>query len=351
MKQLDNLNVLSITPIVTPAELKAKLPLTESAAHTVDTGRNAVRAILDQEDRRMMIITGPCSIHDCKAAYDYAERLRALASDLEDRILLLMRTYFEKPRTTVGWKGLLNDPNLDGSFDVPSGLSKAREILLRIAEIGVPAAVEFLDPIVPQYLADLVSWASIGARTSESQTHREMASGLSMPVGFKNSTDGNLQVAVDALLAAREQHHFMGIDSDGRTGVVTTRGNPWAHIILRGGRGRPNYDPVSVIETAEMLNRMGLPQRIVIDCSHANCGKRHELQAHVLNDVIQQRIEGRDALVGVMIESNLKGGRQLLPKDLSQLEYGVSITDACLGWETTESLLRQAYEKLGAIQP
>lgn len=351
MKPLDNLHVLSITPIVTPAELKSKLPLTEAVAHTVDTGRNAVRAILDKEDPRMLVIAGPCSIHDSKAAYEYGERLRALSMELDGRLLLLMRTYFEKPRTTVGWKGLLNDPNLDGSYDVPSGLHKAREILLQIAEIGVPTAVEFLDPIVPQYLADLVSWASIGARTSESQTHREMASGLSMPVGFKNSTDGNLQVAVDALLAARERHHFMGIDAEGRTGVVATSGNPWAHIILRGGRGRPNYDPVSVIETAEMLSRMGLAQRIVIDCSHANCGKRHELQAHVLNDVIQQRIEGRDALVGVMIESNLKGGRQPLPEDLSQLEYGVSITDACLGWETTERLLREAHEKLGAILP
>lgn len=349
MRRLENLNVTAITPLITPRTLKADLPMTQAAADTVADGRQVMLDILDRKDPRLLVVAGPCSIHDADAAFDYAERLKALSGALKDRLFIIMRTYFEKPRTTVGWKGLISDPYLDGSHDVSEGLRKAREILLRIAEIGLPTGTELLDPIVPQYIADLITWASIGARTSESQKHREMASGLSMPIGFKNSTDGNLQVAVDALLSSRQPHHFLGIDEDGHTGVVETRGNHAVHIILRGGRGRPNYDPVSIFETEECLRRAGLTPLIVVDCSHANCGKRHMLQGHVLHDVIMQRLEGNQSIIGVMLESNIKAGSQKFPVDPAALEYGLSITDPCLDWDSTEALLRETYHRIAPL--
>ena len=348
MRTVENLNVLSFKPLVPPAAMKEEVPLSGEASETVAAAREEVSAILDLKDPRLLVIVGPCSIHDREAALEYAGRLNALRRELADRMCIAMRVYFEKPRTTVGWKGLINDPDLDGSYDVEKGIRKAREILAGIVGLGLPAASEILDPIIPQYIADLLAWVSIGARTSESQTHRELASGMSMAVGFKNSTDGWLQVAIDAILAASWPHHFLGIDSEGRSSVVATQGNPYGHIILRGGRSGPNYDPVSVISAEEQLAAAGLKPRIMVDCSHANCGKRPHLQAHVLRDVVQQRVEGNRSLIGVMLESNLKEGCQKLTSDPSKLEYGKSITDPCLDWETTERLLREAHAKLGA---
>ena len=348
MRNVNNLNVLSFDPLVPPAALKAEVPVGEAVADFVAGSRQEVMEILDGRDPRLLVIVGPCSVHHREAALDYAARLAGLRAELGDRLLLVMRVYFEKPRTTVGWKGLINDPDLDGSYNVVKGLRKAREILLRVNEMGVPAASELLDPIIPQYIADLLSWVSIGARTSESQTHRELASGLSMPVGFKNGTSGNLQIAIDGVLSASCAHHFLGVDDDGGTCVVATRGNPHCHIILRGGRSGPNYDPVSVITAEEQMKSAGLAPRILVDCSHANCGKRPHLQAHVLRDVIQQRLEGNASLMGVMLESNLGAGSQKLAGDAAGLAYGVSITDPCLDWDTTESILREAHAKLAA---
>lgn len=346
MQRTDNLNVVSIRTLITPRALKAKLPMTAAANKTVVEGRAAIQRILDGEDRRLLVIVGPCSIHDEQAAIEYANRLAELAQAVKDQLLIVMRTYFEKPRTTIGWKGLINDPHLDGSYDMAAGLFKARDILLRVAKLGLPAATEVLDPIVPQYITDLKSWAAVGARTTESQTHREMASGLSMPIGFKNSTDGNLRIAIDALLSARHPHHFLGIDQDGRTCVLGTRGNAYCHIIVRGGQDRPNYDPVSIIMTEEQLREAGLAPRIMVDCGHANSGKRPRLQAHVLKSVLQQRLDGNTSIIGVMIESNLREGRQTLESGGKNLKYGVSITDPCLGWKETERLLRFAHREL-----
>jgi 3-deoxy-7-phosphoheptulonate synthase len=349
MWQTDDLNVIATHALVTPRVLKQALPVTQTASETVFNGRAAIRDILDKKDPRMLIVTGPCSIHDTAAALEYGERLQSVRERFQDTLYLVMRAYFEKPRTTVGWKGLINDPALDGSNDLNAGLRKAREILLALAEMGIPTATEMLEPIVPQYIADTVSWGSIGARTIESQTHREMASGLSMPVGFKNSTDGNLQIAINAMVSARGPHHFLGIDQDGQTCVVQTRGNPWCHLVLRGGGSMPNYDPVSIINAEELLQAAGLDSRIMIDCSHANCGRRPELQAHVLKDIIQQRVEYNASLIGVMLESNLKPGSQRFPKAVDQLEYGVSITDPCIGWETTVGLLEYAHNRLKGV--
>ncbi len=334
-------------PLLTPREIKELLPMTEAANATVVEGRRSIEAILRGDDPRLLVIVGPCSIHDPAAALHYARRLRLLREELEDRLYIIMRTYFEKPRTTIGWKGLINDPNLDGTYDIDKGLKKAREVLIAVGDLGVPTATEVLDPIVPQYVTDLVSWVSIGARTTESQTHREMASGLSMPVGFKNSTDGNLQIALDAMQSARHSHHFLGIDSDGRSCIVATRGNAYGHIILRGGRGAPNYDPVSITQAEEQLESIGLPTRLLVDCSHDNSGKRYYLQRHVLRSVVQQRQDGTRSIVGILLESNLNEGNQKLGDDPSKLKYGVSITDACIGWDTTEHLLRYAHREMG----
>ena len=325
--------------------LKQELAINPAAHKTVLSGRDAIEKILLREDKRLLVITGPCSIHDEKAACEYAEKLKKLRDEVSEALFVVMRVYFEKPRTSVGWKGLINDPRLDGTCDTSDGLRKAREILLRINEIGVPAATEFLETISPQYVADLVSWACIGARTTESQTHREMASGLSMPVGFKNGTDGKLSAAINAIIAAKTPQSFLGIDQDGHTCVVQTGGNPWAHIVLRGGR-LPNYDPISIEQARLNLIQKNLLQNIMVDCSHGNSMKKHQGQAIVWRNVIDQYIAGNDALIGLMLESNLVEGNQKFTGDLSALKYGVSITDECISWETTEQLLLSAAEKL-----
>jgi 3-deoxy-7-phosphoheptulonate synthase len=328
-----------------PGMLKQELAISQAAHTTVLSGRDAIEKILGNEDKRLLVIVGPCSIHDEKAAYEYAGKLKKLRDEVSEALFVVMRVYFEKPRTSVGWKGLINDPRLDGSCDIPDGLRKAREILLRINEIGVPAATEFLETITPQYVADLVSWACIGARTTESQTHREMASGLSMPVGFKNGTDGKLAAAINAIVAAKTGQSFLGIDQDGHTCVVKTGGNPWAHIVLRGGR-QPNYDPINIEQARLKLIEKSLLENIMVDCSHGNSMKKYQGQAIVWRNVIDQYIAGNDSLSGLMLESNLFEGNQKFSGDLSSLKHGVSITDECISWETTEHLLRSAAEKL-----
>jgi 3-deoxy-7-phosphoheptulonate synthase len=305
-----------------------------------------VQRILRREEQRLLVITGPCSIHDPKSALEYAQRLLALRPQVEDELFLVMRVYFEKPRTTVGWKGLINDPHLDGSYEVDSGIRAARRLLLDINCLGMPAASEFLDPIVPQFIADLVTWAAIGARTTESQTHREMASGLSMPVGFKNGTDGSLQIAIDAMLSAKHPHHFLGIDQNGAVSVVRTTGNTDGHVVLRGGRARTNYDAASIADAGAQLRKAGLPDGLMVDCSHANSSKQHAKQEEVWQDLITQRIAGTDPLIGVMLESHLHEGNQPIPKNLADLKYGVSLTDACLSWEATERMLLDGARRL-----
>ncbi len=346
---LQDLNILSTSPLTSPAQLKAEVALTSHAAEEVFQARKAVGAILRGEDRRLIAIVGPCSIHHRDSALEYAARLAPLAAELQDRILIVMRVYFEKPRTTVGWKGLINDPHLDGTFDLPRGLRLAREILLAINQAGLPTATEMLEPITPQYIADLVTLASIGARTTESPTHRQMASGLSMPVGFKNSTEGSLEVAINAMEAARAEHTFLGIDHSGKTCMVNTRGNDLGHLILRGGRLGPNYDAAHLAEASRMLAQANLPPRFVVDCSHANSNKDYTQQSVAWNDVIAQRAAGNDTIVGLMLESNLQAGQQRLGPDLSALKYGVSITDGCISFEETEELLRSAYAALGTV--
>jgi 3-deoxy-7-phosphoheptulonate synthase len=332
--------------LITPQALKAELPMTARANATVVEGREVVKRILRQEDSRLLIVVGPCSTHDTESALEYARRLNTLRGELVDQLYLIMRVYFEKPRTTVGWKGFINDPHLDGSYDIEAGLKKARRLLLQITEMGVPAATEFLDPIIPQYLADLVSWGAIGARTTESQTHREMASGLSMPVGFKNGTDGGLQIALDAMAAARQPHSFLGIDQDGVTSIIRTTGNPDGHVVLRGGRLLTNYDAKSIAEAVALLTTSGLKPVLMVDCSHANSGKQHARQEEVWKHVIDQRAAGNRCLIGLMMESHLHEGSQSLGKSAGDLKYGVSITDACLGWATTERMLRQGHRAM-----
>ncbi|MFM8733690.1 MAG: 3-deoxy-7-phosphoheptulonate synthase [Pirellulales bacterium] len=342
-----NLRIRSLEPLVPPARLCAVLPLDDAALKTVVEGRRAVEAILAGQDPRLMAVVGPCSIHDPDAARDYAARLRGLAERVSDRLLVVMRVYFEKPRTTVGWKGLINDPHLDDSFDVATGLRLARSLLIEIARSGLPTATEFLEPITPQYIADTIVLGAIGARTTESPTHRQMASGLSMPVGFKNSTDGSLQAAIDAMLAAKTPHSFLGIDDDGGIAVVSTTGNPWGMLMLRGGRSGSNYGPEVMAEARAKLEKAGLPARIVVDCSHANSGKDPTRQSVVWRDVLGQRAGGDRSIVGLMLESNIHPGSQPVQADRSKLAYGVSVTDACIGWEETESLLLEAHARLG----
>ena len=341
-----NLRIRSLEPLVPPARLCAVLPLDAAALKTVVEGRRAVEAILAGEDPRLIAIVGPCSIHDPDAARDYAARLLGLAGRVSDRLLVVMRVYFEKPRTTVGWKGLINDPHLDDSFDVATGLRQARSLLIEIARSGLPTATEFLEPITPQYIADTIVLGAIGARTTESPTHRQMASGLSMPVGFKNSTDGSLQAAIDAMLAAKTPHSFLGIDDNGGIAVVSTIGNPWGMLMLRGGRSGSNYGPEVMAEARTKLEKAGLPGRIVVDCSHANSGKDPTRQSVVWRDVLEQRAGGDRSIVGLMLESNLHPGSQPVQADRSKLAYGVSVTDACIGWEETESLLLEAHARL-----
>lgn len=328
--------------LVAPAEIKRQSPASAESLATAALGRAEAQAILHGRDTRLLVVVGPCSIHDPAGAIDYARRLAVLRRELADDLCIFMRVYFEKPRTTVGWKGLINDPKMDETCQVSAGLRLARKVLLQITALGLPAGTEFLDPIVPQYLADVVSWAAIGARTTESQTHREMASGLSMPVGFKNSTDGSVQTALDALLSARSPHSFLGIDQDGCTSVVSTAGNPDSHIVLRGGRTGGNYRAHHTAETERQLRAAGLQPGIMVDCSHANSAKNPRRQGVVWRNVLAQRRRGRTAVIGAMLESYLEEGNQPVCSDRAKLRYGVSVTDACLGWESTEKLLRSA---------
>lgn len=348
-KQIYNVNVASKTILPTPAEVKAELPMTDAAEETVLRSRATIERILDGTDPRLLVVVGPCSIHDTSAALEYAERLQGLADEVADALFLLMRVYFEKPRTTVGWKGLINDPDMDDSFRIEKGIHTARKLLLTLGEWGLPTATEALDPIMPQFMGELISWTAIGARTTESQTHREMASGLSTPVGFKNGTDGSLQVAIDALQSARQPHHFLGINQDGRTAVFQTRGNRYGHIVLRGGGGQPNFSADYVALSEEALRGAGLPERIVIDCSHANSNKDPARQSSVAENCVEQVVAGSRSITGVMLESNLHSGNQKIPADLADLQYGVSVTDACMDWETTENVLRDAATKLRPV--
>jgi 3-deoxy-7-phosphoheptulonate synthase len=347
---LQNVNVASSDLLATPEEVKSRLPLTERAARTVLEARELLRAILERRDRRLFVVVGPCSIHDVAAARDYAQRLKALAGRVQSTLMPIMRVYFEKPRTTVGWKGLINDPDLDDSFHIEKGILVARELLLYIAELGLPAGTEALDPIMPQYLSELITWTAIGARTTESQTHREMASGLSTPVGFKNGTDGALAASINALKSVRHPHHFLGITQQGQSAVFRTRGNGHAHLVLRGGGGRSNYDAVSIAVAERELQTAGLPATIVVDCSHGNSNKDPSLQPLVAENCITQILDGNRSIVGLMLESHLKAGNQAIPKDLSTLEYGVSITDPCIDWDTTERLLLKLHESLQDVK-
>jgi 3-deoxy-7-phosphoheptulonate synthase len=349
--QVHNVNVKSQDVLITPEQLKQSLPMNEAVQNTVTESREVIQNILDGKDHRLFVVVGPCSIHDTKAAMDYAHRLTALADELSDTLYIVMRIYFEKPRTTVGWKGLINDPHLNDTFDILEGLKTGRKLLLDVLELGMPTSTEALDPISPQYLQDLISWSAIGARTTESQTHREMASGLSSAVGFKNGTDGGLTVAVNALGSVASPHHFLGINGQGQVSVYTTRGNPYGHIVLRGGSGGPNYDSVHIKLCEDALAKAGLAANIMVDCSHANSNKNHELQPLVVEDVAKQIVGGNRSITSLMIESNLKAGNQSIPEDLSQLEYGVSVTDACIDWETTVTCLRGLRESLKDILP
>ncbi len=348
---IENLNVEAQEVLITPASLKAALPMSDTAKAVVTAGRETVRNILDGKDHRMFVVVGPCSIHDVDQAMDYAKRLKVLADELQDTLLIVMRVYFEKPRTTVGWKGLINDPYLNDTFKIEEGLHIGRKLLLDISELGLPTSTEALDPISPQYLQDCIAWSAIGARTTESQTHREMASGLSSAVGFKNGTDGGLEVAMNAIGSAVKPHRFLGINNEGQVSVIHTRGNRYAHVVLRGGSAGPNYDSVHIKLCEAALAKAGYPQNIMVDCSHANSNKQPELQPLVIENVTNQVLEGNTSIVGLMIESNIKPGNQKIPEDLSQLEYGVSVTDGCIGWEDTEAALRDMRDRLREVLP
>ncbi|NTU96228.1 MAG: 3-deoxy-7-phosphoheptulonate synthase [Chlorobiaceae bacterium] len=348
MEQLHDLRVSRIIRLCSPKALKEKLPVNDRAAATVAGGRHEVENILTGQNSRLIVIVGPCSIHDTDAAREYAGKLALLRQELAQDLCILMRVYFEKPRTSVGWKGFINDPHLDDTYDIEHGLYHARKLLLEINEMGLPAATEFLDPITPQYVADLISWAAIGARTIESQTHRQMASGLSMPVGFKNSTDGRINVAVDAIRSAMHPHSFLGIDQEGHSSVITTKGNPFGHLVLRGG-GKPNYDAASISGAEVLIEKAGLDQSILVDLSHANSGKKHQQQLKVWEDILGQKTQGNRSIAGVMIESNLYCGNQPFPEEREKLRYGVSITDECLSWEETERMLREGAETIGKL--
>ena len=344
--RIKNLNVASISPLDPPSEYLAEIPITREVEELVVRSRQEIADIVSGDDDRLLVITGPCSIHDEAAGREYAERLAALAAEVSDNVMVVMRVYFEKPRTTVGWKGLINDPNLDGTCNMAEGLRRARQFLMGVCEIGLPCATEFLDPFTPQYIADLISWGAIGARTAESQTHRQLASGLSMPIGFKNGTGGSIQLAVDGMIAASAQHAFLGIDDAGSAAVVQTSGNDSCHIVLRGGSDGPNYDAEHVAVAQKALQNSGMAPNLVVDCSHANCDKDHTKQPVAFRDVLTQRVDGNRGIVGVMLESHLNAGNQSLNGDRSSLKYGVSITDPCVDWQTTEALLREAAEVL-----
>jgi 3-deoxy-7-phosphoheptulonate synthase len=344
-QKLRDLNILSFEPLPAPQEVREEFPLSDAARLTASNARDRLRAILDGSDHRKFFVVGPCSIHDLEAAKEYARKLKGLADELSDAIYLVMRVYFEKPRTSVGWKGFINDPFLDDSFRIDQGIRKARELLLYVNELGLPVGTEALDPITPQYIDDLIAWYAIGARTVESQTHREMSSGLSAPVGFKNGTDGNVLVAVNAMEASSTPHHFLGINQEGRCSIFRTAGNSYSHVILRGGK-RPNYDRESIRECEESLRKHSLAENIMVDCSHGNSKKLPERQAEVLADCLNQIEQGNSSIRGFMLESHLHGGNQKLGDSIDDLRYGVSITDACIDWDATESLLRQAADSL-----
>jgi 3-deoxy-7-phosphoheptulonate synthase len=350
-QRTEDLNVAAFDLMPSPNEVKGKAPITERAATTVVEGRRSIGAILDGQDPRLFLVVGPCSIHDPAAGLDYARRLRALAEELSDVFVTVMRVYFEKPRTSLGWKGFINDPFMDDSFRIDVGMEKARRFLLDVNELGMPAATEALDPTAPQYYGDLIAWTAIGARTSESQTHREMSSGLSTPVGFKNGTDGDVDSAVNAIVSASRPHSFLGVSGEGRSTIVRTRGNRHGHLVLRGGGGRPNFDTVSISLAEQALAKAKLPQNIVVDCSHANSWKKPELQPLVMRDVVHQIREGNRSVVGVMVESFIEPGSQPIPADLSKLKYGCSVTDACIGWDTTVEMLRGARQVLREVLP
>jgi 3-deoxy-7-phosphoheptulonate synthase len=342
----NNLKVASITPIIAPADLRQVFPLSQEASEFVSASRSQVKNIIRNRDHRLMAVVGPCSIHDPKGALEYAGRLSRLADEIADQIFVVMRLYFEKPRTTIGWKGLVNDPDMNGTHQISKGLGIARRLLCDITQMMLPIATEMLDPITPEYLADHLTFGAIGARTTESQTHREMASGLSFPIGFKNGTDGNLQVALDAMNAALHSHSFLGINREGLTSIVRTTGNPDVHLVLRGGSRKPNYYPEDIADAHEMLEKSGFFPTLMVDCSHGNSNKDHLQQPDVLRSVIDQIVAGNRSITGVMIESNIEEGSQSIPKEVGQLKYGVSITDKCVDWPTTELMLREAADRL-----
>ncbi len=349
--RVEDLNIESNLVLLNPNDLKAKQPISEAAAKAVMDGREVVRNILDRKDHRLFVVVGPCSIHDTEAAIEYGKRLKELQEKVKDSLYLVMRVYFEKPRTTVGWKGLINDPHMNDSFEIEEGLHIGRKLLLDLSELGLPLATEALDPISPQYMQDLISWSAIGARTTESQTHREMSSGLSCAVGFKNGTDGGLEVATNALKSVSHPHNFLGINEEGQVSVVRTKGNQYGHIVLRGGGGKPNYDSVNVALTEQALDKAGLQSNIMVDCSHANSNKDAALQPLVADNVANQILEGNKSIVGLMIESNLNWGNQSIPADLNDLQYGVSVTDACIDWDATEKCMLDMHEKLKDVLP
>ena len=337
---IDDVNIEKFIPLITPKALKTKYPLSQQAYQTVLQGRSVVQNILDGKDKRILVVVGPCSIHDTKAAHEYADKLKVLAEELSDELFIVMRVYFEKPRTTTGWKGLINDPDMNDSFDIEKGLGMARKLLLELNEKGLPCATEALDPNTPQYIQDLISWSAIGARTTESQTHREMSSGLSCPVGFKNGTDGSMTVAVNAMQAVQSGHSFLGLSDEGQVCIIKSKGNPYAHVVLRGGNDKPNYDENAIKATEDALVKSNTSGKIMVDASHAKSGKAPYLQPMVIQNIASQIQNGNKSIMGLMIESHLKGGRQNIPSDLSQLEYGKSVTDGCLDWDSTVEALR-----------
>lgn len=349
--RVEDLNINSIDALITPDKLKAEFPLTTEVVNSIQNGRQEIRDILDRKDHRLFLVVGPCSIHDVEAAKDYAQRLKGLAAEVKDTLCIVMRVYFEKPRTTVGWKGLINDPYLNNSFKIEDGLKISRKLLIDLASLGLPLSTEALDPISPQYMQDIISWSAIGARTTESQTHREMASGLSSAVGFKNGTDGGLTVATNALKSVANPHRFLGINEKGDVAIVTTKGNQYGHIVLRGGGGKPNYDANNIAQCEEALDKAGLPKNIMVDCSHENSSKDAAMQPVVMDDVTEQILAGNKSIVGLMIESNIEFGRQDISDNLEDMKYGQSVTDACISWETTEASIRKMHAQLKDVLP
>ena len=351
MHNTSDLHVIETRPLLSPAFIKSELPLAESAAELVIQTRERIRNILEGKDKRILVVVGPCSIHDVAAAQEYGQKLVKLRSLLQDRLEIVMRVYFEKPRTTVGWKGLINDPHLNNSYDINTGLRTSRKLLLDLANIGLPAATELLDPITPQYIADLICWTAIGARTTESQIHRQMASGLSMPVGYKNGTDGSFTAAINAMLTAKISHHFLGINQDGLASIVQTTGNPDGHLVLRGGAAKPNYEAADIEAATNALKKKAMNSRLMIDCSHGNSSKDYTKQTQVLNSISQQIEAGSQQIVGVMIESHLVAGNQSIPQNGKPIVYGQSITDACVTWETTETMLHSLADSIAQGRP